>query len=274
MVRIISENEHIIIYGDERPSETLAVTFAPLFFADKAEGYWAAEPIEKSAFSGMGVVCKTPTWYPASYALEAIREAAPFWRKFRRRFTYGFSMGGYGALRFSRDVGANAAIAVSPQLTIDPSALPQDTRFSPNFTPSLHAGMTVRAHHLPKRSIIIYDPFQAEDAANAEMVPAFRVPLRYMGHDTIMALASSETFYLMTRAVLDGRETRLPAILKHQRKNNFRRALGIASRCFDRRPALADQIAASVSPAMNDWWQQWWQEERSRHVGNDIPSVG
>lgn len=46
-----------------------------------------------------------------------------------RIVTYGFSMGGYGAIRFAGALGAEKAVAFAPQETISPSLLPEETRW-------------------------------------------------------------------------------------------------------------------------------------------------
>jgi hypothetical protein len=60
-------------------------------------------------------------------ALAAIRRAT---RGHGRIVTYGSSMGGYAALRFSAAVGAQAAIAISPQYSMLPAVVPFETRWS------------------------------------------------------------------------------------------------------------------------------------------------
>ena len=48
---------------------------------------------------------------------------------YKRVVSYGSSMGGYAAIRFGEAVGASAALALSPQFSVDPAAVPFETRW-------------------------------------------------------------------------------------------------------------------------------------------------
>ena len=59
-------------------------------------------------------------WYQYPELPTAAAEVAARVGKYRRVVAYGSSMGGYGAIRFGGMAGARAALAISPQFSIDP----------------------------------------------------------------------------------------------------------------------------------------------------------
>jgi hypothetical protein len=83
----------------------------------------------------------------------------------------GFSMGGYGALRFARDLRLDQVVLVSPQVSIHPVVVPWDTRFracSAEFDRDV-GDLSQRA--VPGLTgILAYDPFRAADRRNARAI--------------------------------------------------------------------------------------------------------
>ena len=50
--------------------------------------------------------------------------------RYRDIVTYGMSMGGYGALMFSKKLRATSIVAIAPQYTADPHKFPAETRWA------------------------------------------------------------------------------------------------------------------------------------------------
>jgi hypothetical protein len=145
-------------------------------------------------------------------ALEAALAAlAP---AFQIRAGLGFSMGGYGAFRFARCLGLHRVLAVSPQYSIAPAHVPFDTRFRADantFCPNL-GDLAPRAMALD--AIILVDPFQWHDLANARMIAdtfpgSMLVRLPGGGHPASQILREAGQFgalqACLTGATLDAR---------------------------------------------------------------------
>lgn len=121
------------------------------------EDYFRANDID-----AIHVINRTNVWYaykdlPA--ALDRIREAVA---GKSRIITYGSSMGGYAAIRFAEAVGAETAIAISPQYSIERRLVPFENRWnaviggSPKIKPQgPHRSDSVRP-------IVFYDPHDAD----------------------------------------------------------------------------------------------------------------
>ncbi|MBP0491451.1 hypothetical protein [Roseomonas indoligenes] len=152
---------------------------------------------------GFGFVARRPNWYPAA-SVEAASHAL------RGRLGpvvigYGFSMGGYAALRYGRRLGLSHALALSPQASIAPADLPGDHRHREFFRRALHRDMRVRPGDAPPVSWAVYDPMHGDDAANMALMaqPGLRpIPIRGTWHGTIRLLAGQEVLEAALRALM------------------------------------------------------------------------
>jgi hypothetical protein len=93
-----------------------------------AEGFGEAFFL-KYEIDAVFVNCATNEWwqYPdLPDALATVRELAARWK---RKVTYGSSMGGYAALRFAASIGASCSVAVGPQYSPLSSAVAGENRY-------------------------------------------------------------------------------------------------------------------------------------------------
>ena len=222
------------------------VTFADLTFRPDGGAVWAQEPAARLGLPVVGFVAKRENWFPASSvaraapAVRAVLGAGP-------ALCYGYSMGGYAALKYARLLGAGRALGVCPQASISPADLPDDQRFHAFHDPALHAGMRLTAAEAPEFGVMMADPYHPEDLRNARMLQAdggiqwLRTP--FVGHAAIWLL--TETAFLrvvidhIMAADLDG----LRRELRARRHGNVHWFFWVAHTAFLRhRPALANRL--------------------------------
>lgn len=118
----------------------------------------------------------------------------------------GFSMGGYGALRFASALSCQWVMAVSPQLTIAPDFPPFDRRYTKEATRfDTDLG---RIPALPElKGTILYDPFNRPDRAHArallQLAPQLSpVALPLGGHPATQILRDSGKAGVVQRAAM------------------------------------------------------------------------
>jgi pimeloyl-ACP methyl ester carboxylesterase len=90
--------------------------------------------LQSRGINALHVINRTNRWYDhreIAQALACIRQAAS---GFSKVITYGSSMGGYAAIRFAEAVGAQSAIALSPQYGLGAPSAPFETRFVCDLT--------------------------------------------------------------------------------------------------------------------------------------------
>jgi tetratricopeptide (TPR) repeat protein len=138
-----------------------------------------------------------------------------------RAIAYGYSMGGYGALKHGALLGVESAIAVAPQATIAPADVPWDSRFHRFHRPVAHARMRIAAPDLAPFSAVLADPHDATDWRHARLVAEagpvhlLRAPLS--GHAAIWLLASTTTLEAMLAAALAQDAAGMRAVLRARR---------------------------------------------------------
>lgn len=150
----------------------------------------------------------------------------------------GFSMGGYGALRFARALGLRSLVAVSPQVSIDPAVVPFDRRYraeSSGFDPRVGAlrGREVRG----LAGIVVIDPTIRADLRHARMIrnlfPGLRLArLAFGGHPASRVLRDAGKGGVLQRAAMSDPPDAAAIVLAH-------RTARAASGVYDARRAAA-----------------------------------
>ncbi len=220
--RILHEDDDIVVIHRPGASAFTLVTFAGMGERPQGLRFWARDPVEKLDLHAIGFVGKRANWYPA----QAVARAAPHIRALLRgpAIGYGFSMGGYGALKHGRLLGLDAALAVSPQVSIDPADVPQDRRYHHNFDPRLNAGMAVAPDDLPGFAVTLADPHHPLDRLHAEAAgPPGRVRriwLPFMRHGTIARLTGSRLISEVLALVLAQDPDGLCHLMRSRRRDS------------------------------------------------------
>lgn len=141
--------------------------------------------------------------------------------------TYGSSMGGYAAVRFAEAVGAQRAIAISPQFSVDPGRNRFDSRWA-------HHGRGIRfvwPESEPSRgeledAFVFFDPRdydQLHTEALAALYPVRPIPIPHAGHPAGGYLAESG---LLGPVVIDMIEGRFDAAAFEPQVRSARRRSG------------------------------------------------
>lgn len=238
----------ITIWYEDRGSEMCVISFSHMDFGQTGALYWGRDVLAKLGVSAVGVVCRGNTWFPAGDVRAALRKSGRPWMRHPDRVAYGFSMGGYGALRHGRRFGATSTLALSAQFD--------------------GPGLVTRRPSLldmPWRTFVAFDPSLASDARDARQAKARQpfatlVPLHHVGHDSPLILNSTSLKGVL-QAVAQGGRAEAVSLLGEARRRSFRRALGLAAATLAKDPELAKAIAASRWDETPEWWRGWWQKK-------------
>lgn len=95
---------------------------------------------------------------------------AQFVQRYDEVIAMGFSMGGYGALRFAKVLRITRVMAISPQVSIDPTVVPFDKRYRAEA-----AGWDDNLGDLTQRrcdlsGVVLVDPFKQRDLVHGRMI--------------------------------------------------------------------------------------------------------
>ncbi|MBR0680041.1 hypothetical protein GXW74_06045 [Roseomonas eburnea] len=219
---VLYDDDHLRVVHRRGSSHFTLATFPGLGVWARARHMWAEGPVEKLDLEAVGFVCKRGNWYP----MESVERAAPAVRRVLRPVSvgYGYSMGGYGVLKHGRRVGLSHVVSLSPQISIDPADVPQDTRFHSAFDSAKHAGMRVVAEDLPPWALMVYDPAFDGDRMQADLVAGipglarFRYP--HLNHATLGMLAGTATLGSFIDLVVQGDMEAVHAFLRAQRRQS------------------------------------------------------
>ena len=166
--------------------------------------------------------------------------------------SYGVSMGAYGALAFSRPIGARAAILFSPQFSPDPAFVPWETRW-----PEAR-GATSMQHPPPAglidpktRYAIIYDPRDVGDARHVAAIVAAAPPghvqeirMHRGGHEAVMTVHGAGLLERLNLSLM-GRDHDLPAVLAElhrKRRKSWIYAFSLAWSAIHRKKRFARAV--------------------------------
>jgi tetratricopeptide (TPR) repeat protein len=189
--------------------------------------------VERLDLDAVGFIAKRESWYPPA----VVARAAPAARAVLRPVAvgYGYSMGGYAALKHGRLLGLTHALAVAPQVSIDPAEAPWEPR-AQFFRPPLHAGMRVAAADLAPAAFVLADPYDAEDWPHLGLLEATgarvrAVPVPFMGHAVVWLMNDSAFMQRVLAQLLQGEGEGLRPLLRGRRRGSpvYLRRLGAAA---------------------------------------------
>jgi tetratricopeptide (TPR) repeat protein len=197
--------------------------------------------------SAIHVLSRDNDWFQyqeTAPALEAIRIAADG----RRVMTYGSSMGGYAAIRFADAVGAKAALALSPQYSVDVRKAPFEDRWGQDmrrirFRPELERPIACAFY-----PVVVYDPTDI-DRLHADRIdadtPIVRIRAPHAGHPAGALLAESGLLRDVVLRVLEGSLD--AAETEKAIRVNSRRMGGYLSGLAEKQPAVRPRLAVALA---------------------------
>jgi hypothetical protein len=272
----------MLIYSDEnlevihRPGSTpyLLVTFNEMEMQANGSRFWGQRFCEKANIAALGFISRRPNWFPAASVVKAVAAAAPILRAAPERILYGYSQGGYAALRYRRRLDANVSIAFCPQISIDAKAVPFDGRFRRHFSPTLHTNMGIAPDHAAGRAYLFYDPFHAVDRRHAERIAALQVetrlvPVHMTGHGTVRAFAGTARGLSLIEACRADDLAGLRALARAVRVGAPMRSYQIAVTAIARHPVWADRLHARFGDGFSPVERvNFLYHRANRHIGD------
>ncbi|WP_127104995.1 hypothetical protein [Pararhodobacter zhoushanensis] len=236
-----------VLHVDRGNTGPLFVTFSDLAFHPVPGRFSADTVAEALGYSVIGIVAKSPAWYPAASLRAAAGSLGGLLQRDGARVLYGGSMGGYAALKFSRLFHATHVLAMCPQVTIDPATCPAfDRRFS-RYWNEESGGELVTADDLSGRAYVFYDPFHPIDSWHATQIfaldpDAAEVRMPFTGHHTTSVLAGTGRVKRLLDCALSGRDAALRAEVAEMRRGHDLRARVLLEAALARHPHLCHRV--------------------------------
>ena len=225
MARVIFDGDHVQALYDKRDGDVLLITFNEMNITANGRSYWCQGPAAKMGISCIGVMTKQKNWFPRSDMTKLSVLLGEITCSHKYTIGYGFSQGGYGAVKYSRLLKTTHSFGFSPQWTINPEEL-VDPRFNPLYRTHLHDGMEISSADIAGKITIFGDPLNKRDWRHCSMIENLHedvniVPVRYAGHASVRAVSSAAYFRRLvetaTMSDMD-RQRALLALVKQGKK--------------------------------------------------------
>ena len=232
-----SENLRLEYSGPKQTGHTV-VAFPPYDYPfDAAEG-WGSRSFTKRGIAHVCVFHARPDWHQYDDFFEAMAACRAFLGRRHPVVSYGFSMGGYGALLGAQALRAKRAVAVSPQVSIDPAAVRFERRYHAEWAAMGKWKHQLR-HHMDKRReyVVIYDPLHGQDRKHEARIPRCghysRVIMHGVGHAAIQScvqMGIQEVLFDLLRDKTDPKALR--CAFRSKRRLAFAICVNLALSCM------------------------------------------
>lgn len=245
--KVIYEDQNIIVVYKKGSSEFILCTFGDMVTLAQGDKIYAEKAVYKMDWAAIGFMAKTANWYPQDSVVKAIKRIENIILNYKSVISYGGSMGGYAAIKYSTLLGASKTIACCPQWSIDPKECNGiKNGYERYFTDSL-SGMGVKPGDIFGDVFILYDPHHGIDSYHfnnfrdkSEKVVGVHVP--FVGHDVTTVMAGTENLRRMIEAAKGLDLNVFSKIVRGARKNNARRYEYVLKKSAVRHPYISSKI--------------------------------
>ena len=246
------EDKYIKVLSQAGDSDFLVVTFGDLVTLANGDRYSADVPIKKLRINCLGFMAKQGNWYPFESMIRARDAIAETTSKYRNIVTYGGSMGGYAAIKYSRILGSTVSIAFCPQWSIDKNECNgTNPGYQRYYAPHMQ-GMGITKDDIGGTIIVAYDPDHHRDAFHAKRIEALSssvVPVRARStdHHVTLVLAGTQHLGQMIRLALEKDTHELKVLINNIRRSHPRRTKILLNKLSQRHPRLFEGVISNAS---------------------------
>lgn len=226
---MIYNGEHIRAYSAMYNSDCVFITFNNRgeLYPDDKHTYWGANYFNKHEISSIGIVARKANWFP----LDEMREIAKVVNiitEGQRVITYGTSMGGYGALKFSKLLNSDLGLGFSPQWSMNPDDI-DDYRWGEfKYDPILKGGEAISQADLRGENYIFLDPKEGLDIDHAAVLEQFegvrKIIVPFSWHGSLYHLTHNGGLKRLLSAAMEAETSsfnKFRGITRFVRKDNF-----------------------------------------------------
>ena len=194
-ISVIGGTERLEALYQPGDGDVLLITFNGMGLVANGLHSAAAQVAAKLGMPAIGIVSREKNWFPEPDMKAILPSIQTYLDRHKRRISYGFSMGGYGAVKYSRMMGVEAIVALSPQISIDPDFVPWDPRYRSHVR-DFHQGERIRPEDISGNLFLILDMLDECDRQHArvlsEIYASRRINAAGVGHHTHEIFLSSE----------------------------------------------------------------------------------
>lgn len=245
--QVIYDDDFLTVVWQPGQSDFMLVTFGNLINLADGVSFFGDVPVRKLNYTCIGFMAKKPNWFPEESAKKAILSVQKYFYGVSEVVTYGGSMGGYAAIKYSSALKAKTVIAFCPQWSIDKDECGgRNPGFQEYFSPAL-SGMGIRAEDISGRLFLFFDPNHSNDLYHAHMITqkaaeAKHVLVRSVGHLVTGTLAGTSNMEGMIRMARSNDHHGLSLLANKVRRGHHIRVRMLLNKLSTRHPYLLSRV--------------------------------
>jgi tetratricopeptide (TPR) repeat protein len=221
MLDFIAETENIEALFIPGSGSLLLITFNNIGDLANGKKIWALPAAQRLNLPALGFMAKSRNWFPPDEMAELIQRAQHILQAYQERVSYGFSMGGYAAIKFSRLLNTSASLALAPQWSISPLSAPWEHRFAAYLLP-WHDRMQIESSDCLGRIYLVFDDKHASDSQHADHIgkaaSIYPIKASYCGHNLSHLFLSSAVMKTALDLVTAGNARGLSELVRKRRR--------------------------------------------------------
>ena len=126
-MQILFEDKNLKVVFSKGKTDYLLVAFSPMNFSAKnSEDFYAKSIIINNNINAISITALNNHWYPEKFMKRIIDSISSITKQFKIVITYGVSMGGYGAIKYSKAINTTHIISMMPHWSINPNEIPEN----------------------------------------------------------------------------------------------------------------------------------------------------
>jgi hypothetical protein len=249
---VVYDDDEIQVIWHPAPRDFVLITFGDLGSRANGEKFFADTPVKKTNMACIGVMPKSPNWFPRKSMLAAGPIINSLAANFPSRVLYGGSMGGYGAVKYSKLLRATDVISLCPQFSIASEECdPANNGWQKYYQPALMAGMGINSGDIAGNVNIFYDPYDRIDTYHFDMIKRQNSsvkgrPVPLIGHHVTVAFAGAINLTDLINATMKHDDNELARFVRNRRQYHRWRIERLIRNAFKRRPSAALQLFSKV----------------------------
>ncbi len=247
MAHIVYEDDDIRAIWHPGASDFLLVTFGDMVTCTQDMRFFADGPVMKSNLSCLGLVAKRPNWYPPESMRHLLERIADDIAPYQTRITYGGSMGGYAAIKYSRLIGATHVMSLCPQWSINPAdCSKQYLPWGDYYVPDMRE-MAIRRADISGRVVVFSDSRFEVDAYHRDQIARewpdlIAINVNSSDHHVTSVFAGSQNLHDLIFAVRYLQPDNILSVANALRRRSLFRDEIVMRRATPRYPRLVARI--------------------------------
>lgn len=248
---IIFDGQEVVINYHEGNSDYIFITFNSLGTNnhENKESYFLKPIAEKYNFACLGIITKINNYYLHPEIQEVINLCNNITKNYKKIIITGLSMGGYGALKYSKALNADIVFPMSARCTIDIKQQPlygAEVEIASKLPPEVVKNSTIKTDDVGGKVFLVYDPLSPPNNLDIEHLTHLRqelpratfLPTHFTNHMVIFHLQGSMVFKSIIDALVAGDEDNIVKTVISVRRHHIKNIIAKSEQFSKKYPYL------------------------------------